>query len=113
MPKNANPIAISRQVRLSRDDILAGVDPRYARWSVVLDGTAANLELLCFSRATGTGFAVSRHSGMLYLVVQTGDAKLSDWRVRVAVFAAHDDGTDKLSFATERFGGVVNQGVTV
>jgi hypothetical protein len=111
MPKNTNPSRIARTVRAPRDVILASRDSTLRNWRVVVDGSAANLELLSFNKQAGVGFAIGPVTGQLYLVIQTGDAKLSNWRVRVAIYAAHDDGTDTLSFATDRFGGVVNQGV--
>lgn len=88
-------------------------DPDVARrFTVLVDASENrgtwNLPLLTFSE--GTGFARSERTGLVYRIVRSGRKIARNGMVRVAIFAAEDEGRadGALSFPNRTMGGYVN-----
>lgn len=105
MAKHTNPTATAAQILIERCDILATENLR--GYSVEMGDHC--LRLLSFNAGTGTGWAMSYRTGMVYLIVQTGEHNYRSGTVRVSVHAAHDSGRadGKLTFPQRTTGGYI------
>lgn len=105
MAKHTNPAADAAQILIERADILATENLR----GYVVEMGDHCLHLLSFDCATGMGWALSFRTGMVYLVLQTGDKRYNSGVVRVSVHAANDSGRadGKLDFPHRTSGGYI------